>query len=266
MSIITLLTDFGTKDEYVGLMKGVILSINPRAAIVDITHNINSQDVVHAALTIHSSYRYFPTGSVHLIVVDHGVGTERNVLALEKKNHTFIAPDNGVLTRLFDDADIAKLIRISNSDYFLSPVSHTFHGRDIIAPVGAHLSKGVGLSKLGSEMDLQEAVRLDNLQARLLKNGDIIGKIIAIDHFGNLISNVETGQLAQYDQTGPRSRLKIKIGSHVIDGLSKTYGDVRSDIPLALIGSRGYLEIAVNCGSAARKLKIRQGDTVRVTI
>lgn len=266
MSIITLLTDFGNQDEYVGLMKGVILSINPRVTIVDITHHINNQDVVHAALTIHSSYRYFPAGTVHLIVVDPGVGTDRALLALEKKKHFFIAPDNGVLTRLFADADIAKLIRISNSNFFLSPVSRTFHGRDIIAPVGAHLSKGVELSKLGPEMNPQEAIRLDNLQARLLKNGDLIGRIIAIDHFGNLISNIETTQLAPYDQAGPRTRLKIKIGSHVIHGLSETYADVRSEATLALIGSRGYLEIAVNCGSAEQKLKARRGDVVRVAI
>jgi S-adenosylmethionine hydrolase len=266
MSIITLLTDFGTEDEYVGLMKGVILSINPQAAIVDITHSIGSQDVVQAALTIHSSYRYFPAGSVHLIVVDPGVGTERALLALETRNHIFIAPDNGVLTRLFDEADITSLIRISNADYFLSPVSRTFHGRDIFAPVGAHLTKGVELSKLGPEMDPHEALRLSNLQARVLKNGEIIGKIIAIDHFGNLISNVETRQLARHDQAGPKSKPKIKIGSHVIHGLSRTYGDVRSNTPMALIGSRGYLEIAVNCGNAARKLKARQGDPVRVII
>ena len=266
MSIITLLTDFGTQDEYVGLMKGVILSINPQAAVVDITHHIHSQDVVQAALTIHASYRYFPAGSVHLIVVDPGVGTDRALLALEKHKHFFIAPDNGVLTRLLEDADAAKLMRISNSDFFLSPVSRTFHGRDIIAPVGAHLSKGVGLNKLGPEMDPQAAMRLDNLRARVLKNGDIIGKIIAIDHFGNLISNIEKAQLAPYGPAGPRTGLKIKIGSRVIQGLSETYADVRPDALLALIGSRGYLEIAVNCGSAARNLKARQGDAVRVAV
>jgi S-adenosylmethionine hydrolase len=266
MSIITLLTDFGTDDEYVGLMKGVILTINPRVTIVDITHQIGRQDVAQAALTIHSSYRYFPAGSVHLVVVDPGVGSGRALLALEIRKHFFIAPDNGILTLLFDDADIASLIRLTNADFFLTPVSRTFHGRDIIAPVGAHLTKGVQLSELGPEMDPHEAVRLDNLQARVLKNGEIIGKIIAIDHFGNLISNVGIRQLARYDHIGSSTSLKIKIRSHVIHGLSDTYGDVRAKTPLALIGSRGYLEIAVNCGNAARMLKARQGDTVRVAI
>ncbi len=266
MSIITLLTDFGTEDEYVGLMKGVILTINPQATIVDITHRIGSQDVAQAAFTIDASYRYFPAGSVHLVVVDPGVGTGRGLLVLKMRNHFFIAPDNGILTLLLADGGLTALIRLTNADFFLHPVSRTFHGRDIMAPVAAHLSNGVELSKLGPGMDPHEAVRLADLQARLLQNGQIIGKIVAIDHFGNLISNVETRQLAGYGQTGPLTRLTIKIGSHVIHGLSETYGDVQSDTPLALIGSRGYLEIAVNCGNAARMLKARRGDTVRVAI
>jgi S-adenosylmethionine hydrolase len=266
MSIITLLTDFGTEDEYVGLMKGVILSINPRVTIVDITHRIGSQDVVQAAITIHSAYRYFPAGSVHLAVVDPGVGTQRSLLALEKREHFFIAPDNGILTLLINETDITALVRITNSDFFLHPVSRTFHGRDIIAPIGAHLTRGVELSQLGPEMDPGDAVRLESLQACMLKDGEIIGKIIAIDHFGNLISNVGAWQLARYNQAALSSKLKIKIGSHVIQGLSDTYAAVRSKAPLALIGSRGYLEVAVNAGHAARILKVRQGDTVRVTI
>jgi S-adenosylmethionine hydrolase len=266
MSIITLLTDFGTEDEYVGLMKGVILSIHPRAAIVDITHQIVSQDVVQAAYTIHASYRYFPPGSVHLIVVDPGVGTGRAVLALEMQKHFFIAPDNGILTRLLDDGDTTELVRITNTDYFLNPVSRTFHGRDIFAPVCAHVAKGVALSRLGTQMRPHEIVRLDNLQARLLQNGEIVGEIIAIDHFGNLISNIETRQLAQYRQADQTAGLKIRIGSHVIHGMSDTYGNVPSNTALALIGSRGYLEIAVNCGSAARQLNVRRGDTVHVSI
>jgi S-adenosyl-L-methionine hydrolase (adenosine-forming) len=266
MSIITLLTDFGTEDEYVGLMKGVILSIDPRAAIVDITHQIDSQDTVRAAYTIHASYRYFPPGSVHLIVVDPGVGTGRAVLALEMRKHIFIAPDNGILTRLLDDGDTTELVRISNTDYFLNPVSRTFHGRDIFAPVGAHIARGVALNRLGPQMNTSEAVRLDNLQARLLPNGEIVGEIIAIDHFGNLISNVEMRQLAQYGQADQTTRLKVTIGSRVIHGLSDTYGNAPPNTVLALIGSRGYLEIAVNCGSAARQLNVRRGDSVRVNI
>lgn len=266
MSLITLLTDFGTEDEYVGLMKGVILSINPRVVIVDISHQIGSQNVAQAAFTIHASYRYFPPGSVHLIVVDPGVGTKRDLLALEMRRHFFIAPDNGILTLLLNNFAAATLIRITNEAFFLNPVSRTFHGRDIIAPVGAHLTMGVELSKLGPVLNPREAVRLDNLEADMHKKGEIVGKIIAIDHFGNLISNVALKQLTQFNQGRPATRLKIQIGSHVIHGLSETYGDVRPNTPLALVGSRGYLEIAVNCGSAARVLKVHQGDAVRVII
>ena len=157
-------------------------------------------------------------------------------------------------------------MRSINSDYFLHPVSRTFHGRDIIAPVGAYLTKGVELSRLGPKMDACEAVHLDNLKARVLDNGEIIGRIIAIDHFGNLISNVARRQLARYDQAALSPKLKITIGFHIIGGLSETYGDVRPNTPLAVIGSRGYLEIAVNSGSAALILQARLGDTVRVGI
>ena len=145
MSVITLLTDFGTDDEYVGLMKGVILTINPSATIVDLTHQISPQDIVQAAFTIYTGYHYFPEGTVHLIVVDPGVGTERRLLALKLKYHFFIAPDNGVLSLLLREKKVSALNQITNSDYFRASVSRTFHGRDIIAPVAAHLAAGEAL-------------------------------------------------------------------------------------------------------------------------
>jgi S-adenosylmethionine hydrolase len=264
MPIITLLTDFGTGAEYAGLMKGVILSINPSAAIVDISHQIDSQDIVQAAFTIYSSYEYFPDGTVHLVVVDPGVGSERSLLALEMKKQFFIAPDNGVLTLLFNEEKITSLIRITNSQYFLVSVSRTFHGRDIIAPVGAHLSGGVDVRMLGTEIDLRDAVHLDHLYARISENGELVGKIVAIDDFGNLITNIDSKNLSEVYPTGQEKKIQIKIGSHVITGLSETYGSVRSKTPLALIGSRGYLEIAVNKGNAALFLNAGKGDNVRV--
>ncbi len=265
MSIITLLTDFGTSAEYAGLMKGVILSINPSATIVDITHQIDSQDIVQAAFTIHSSYGYFPDGTVHLVVVDPGVGSQRSLLALEMKKQFFIAPDNGVLTLLFNEGKITSLIRITNSKYFLASVSRTFHGRDIIAPVGAHLSGGIDVKKLGTEIDLRDAVHLDYLYARISENGELIGKIVVIDDFGNLITNIDFKKLSEVYLTGQEKKIQIKIGSHVITGLSETYDSVRSKTPLALIGSRGYLEIAVNKGNAALVLNAGKGDNVRVS-
>jgi S-adenosylmethionine hydrolase len=265
MSIITLLTDFGMGTEYAGLMKGVILSINPSATIVDITHQIDSQDIVQAAFTIYSSYEYFPDGTVHLIVVDPGVGSKRSLLAFEMKKQFFIAPDNGVLTLLFNERNPSGLIRITNAKYFLASVSRTFHGRDIIAPVGAHLSVGLDVRKLGDELCLQDAVHLDNLGAYFSENGELVGKIVTVDNFGNLITNIDFNKLKEVHQTG-QEIIQILIGSHVISGLSETYNSVQSKTPLALIGSRGYLEIAVNKGNAAQVLNVDKGAEVRVTV
>jgi S-adenosylmethionine hydrolase len=266
MSIITLLTDFGTDDEYVGLMKGVILSINPSATIVDLTHQIDSQDIVQAAFTIHSGYHYFPEGTVHLIVVDPGVGTERGLLALKLKNHFFIAPDNGVLTLLLNEKEISSLVLISNSSFFRAAVSRTFHGRDILAPVGAHIANGLDINELGPDIDVQNVVCLENLGARRIKNGEIRGQIVAIDHFGNLITNIDSELLTGSLHAGPEKKIQIKIRSNTINGLSETYGGVRSNTPLALIGSRGYLEIAINEGNAAQFLKAKKKDPVRVLV
>ncbi|MEE4605798.1 MAG: SAM-dependent chlorinase/fluorinase [Desulfobacteraceae bacterium] len=265
MSIITLLTDFGTSAEYAGLMKGVILSINPSAAIVDITHQIDSQDIVQAAFTICSSYEYFPDSTVHLIVVDPGVGSQRSLLAFEMKKQFFIAPDNGVLTLLFDEGKPTALVRITNTKYFLASVSQTFHGRDIIAPVGAHLSVGLEVRKLGDEICLQDAVQLDNLCAHFSEKGELVGKIVAVDNFGNLITNIDFRKLEKIRQAG-QELIQIKIGSHVIRGLSETYSRVESNTSLALVGSRGYLEIAVNMGNAAQVLNVEKGTEVRVMV
>ena len=266
MPIITLLTDFGTGAEYAGLMKGVILSINPSAVIVDITHQIDRQDIVQAAFTISAAYGYFPDGTVHLVVVDPGVGSERSLLALEMKNQIFIAPDNGVLTLLFNEGNISALIRITNSEYFLASTSRTFHGRDIMAPVGAHLSDGIDLRKLGTEIDRRDAVHLDDLYARISENGELTGKIVGIDDFGNLITNIDLDKLGEVYLSGQEKKIQFKIGCHAITGLSETYSSVQPKTPLALIGSRGFLEIAVNNGNAALIFNIEKGDSVRVLV
>ena len=266
MSIITLLTDFGTDDEYVGLMKGMILSINPSATIVDITHQIDRQDIIQAAFTIFSGYQYFPDGTVHLVVVDPGVGTERGLLALKLENHFFIAPDNGVLTLLFNEKKVSSLNLINNSTYFKASESRTFHGRDIIAPVGAHIANGLEIDELGPEIDVQNIVCLDNLGARCTENGDLKGEVVAIDHFGNLITNIKSEQLTECLPAGPREEIRIRIRSNVINGLSETYASVGSNTPLALIGSRGYLEIAINRGNAAQHLNAEKGENVWVVL
>ncbi len=245
-------------------MKGVILSIHPAATIVDITHRIDSQDIVQAAFTIHSGYHYFPEGTVHLIVVDPGVGTERGLLVLKLENHFFVAPDNGVLTLLLAEKNVSSLNLISNPDYFGASVSRTFHGRDIIAPVGAHIAKGLELNKLGPEIDVEHVVRLDSIGARCTPKGELEGQVVSIDHFGNLITNIKSEQLTECLHAAPQKNIRIKIRSHVIQGLSATYASVQTNTPLALIGSRGYLEIAINKGNAAQQLNAVKGDHVWV--
>jgi S-adenosylmethionine hydrolase len=264
MSIITLLTDFGIDDEYVGLMKGVILSIDPTAVIVDITHQIDPQDLVQAAYVIKSAYRFFPKGSVHLIVVDPGVGGRRAIIAVQMMEHVFVAPDNGVLTLLAAVRKIDKMVRLTNHRYFLESISPTFHGRDIIAPAGAHLAKGVQLSNLGPEVDPTSMVKLPDIGCRISESGELVGKIVSIDRFGNLITNIDSKSLTAYCQSESDARVQIRIGYRVIFGLADTYASAGSKIPLALIGSRRYLEVAVNQGSAKQYFNAKKGDTISV--
>jgi S-adenosylmethionine hydrolase len=266
MSIITILSDFGVHDEYVGVMKGVILSISPSVSIVDITHQIEPQNITQAAYLIPFSYRFFPEGTVHLIVVDPGVGSERDILALNHGGHFFIAPDNGVLTLLMNLEKSDTIVRVRNADYFLKPVSATFHGRDIFAPIGAHLANGVGLDELGVKTDIEDLVRLEGLNCQLTESGELVGKIISVDRFGNLITNIDSNSLANFRKTHPKNRLLIHISTHVITGLAVTYANVEPGSPLALIGSRNLLEIAVNGGCAKRHFKARTGDAVRVRL
>ena len=264
MPVITILSDFGLRDEYVGVMKGAILSVCPSVSIVDITHQIDPQDIVQAACLIPYFYRFFPEGTVHLIVVDPGVGSERDILALNHNGHIFIAPDNGVLTLLMNRAKSDTIVGIRNADYYMKPVSATFHGRDIFAPIGAHIVNGIHLEELGTKTDIAKLVHLQDLNCRISETGELVGKIIAIDRFGNLITNIDSKTLTEYCKTDPDNRLQIRIRSDLIVGLSKTYTDADLSSPLALIGSRNHLEIAVNGGSAQRHFKAHKGDVVRI--
>jgi S-adenosylmethionine hydrolase len=266
MSIITLLTDFGIEDAYVGTIKGVILSVNPSAMIVDITHQIDPQDLIEAAYVIKSTYRYFPKGTVHVIVVDPGVGSDRAIVALEMMGHIFLAPDNGVLTLLMDEGRIDSITRVKNSHYFLEPLSQTFHGRDIFAPVGAHISKGVDLKKLGSGLDLNDLVHLSIRKPSITDEGELVGTIVSVDRFGNCITNIDLNCLEKFYKPGFEKNLVIAIGECEIKGLSKNYDGVGLKQPLAIIGSLGYLEIALNCGRASRHFGAQKGDPIRVIL
>jgi len=265
-SIITLLTDYGINDEYVGVMKGVILSVNPSATIIDISHHIDPQDLVQAAYLIKSTYKYFPKGTVHVIVVDPGVGSDRAIVALEMRGHIFIVPDNGVSTLLMEEAEVDSIIRLDNPSYFLESVSQTFQGRDIFAPVAAHISRGVEINKLGKPIDQRDLVRLSIQKPFISDKGELIGTVVSIDRFGNLITNIELSSLEKFCEKSKEKELKVWIGESKITGLSKSYESVNSQSPLVIIGSRGFLEIAVNCGSARRHFMAAKGDTVRIVL
>ena len=264
MPIITLLTDFGLQEEYVGVMKGVILSINPSVSIIDITHHISPQDVEQAAYTIKSAYRYFPEGTVHVVVVDPGVGSERSIIALIKNGHVFLAPDNGVLTLVMEEGNIDSVVCVNNTGYFLKSLSRTFHGRDLFAPVAAHISKGVEIVKTGTRVNEKNLVYLNIPKPFVSDKGELVGEIVRIDRFGNLITNIDFKRLEKFCGSGKVSKLEIRIGDRKIIGISKSYEAVALQNPLAIIGSSEFLEIAVNSGSAKLYFMSKKKDAVKI--
>lgn len=266
MSTVTLLTDFGIEDAYVGTMKGVVLSVNPSAVIIDITHHIEPQNILQAAYIIPSYYRYFPEKTVHIIVIDPGVGSDRDIIAVTAMDHIFLAPDNGVLTLLIDEDKIDSIVRIENTRFFLKPVSRTFHGRDILAPVGAHVSKGMDIKTLGPPLEQKDLVHLNISKPYVTEKGALLGEIVSIDRFGNCITNIDENCLEKLNQTALDQRLEIIIGEKTIHGLSHSYGNAEPQNPLAVMGSFGYLEIALNYGSARNYFKTKIGDTIQVVL
>ena len=231
MSIITLTTDFGNTDEYSGMMKGVILSLNPSAVIVDVTHHIAPQDLVQAAYSIYSSYRYFPPGTVHMVVVDPTVGSDRRIIALRLADHIFLAPDNGVLTLLIQHGNVISVVHIDNTSFFLDPVSRTFHGRDIFARVSAHLAMGVAIKKLGTPVAQKNLICLSIPVPYFSNNGDLVGTIVSIDHFGNLITNIHLNDLESLNLSISVKNLCINVGNVKINGLSSNYSSVKIGDP-----------------------------------
>ena len=259
--IITLTTDFGLQDEFVGVMKGVILSICPTAILIDITHDIRPQDIQHAALVLQSSCRYFPKNSIHVAVVDPGVGTKRRIIALKQDDRIFLAPDNGVLSPFLEEDCIAH--QLIHTDFFLDPVSATFHGRDIFAPVAAHLAQGVPLDELGPQINVDQLVKRP-LPAVLITNTSLKGAVVDIDRFGNLVTNITRQDI---DTFAPENRasLILSLNGINIHGIDATFSNAHVGEPVALFGSRNLLEIAVNQGSAAQFFNAHIGDEVSLT-
>lgn len=262
--IITLTTDFGLADEYVGVMKGVILARAPATTVVDLCHAVQRQDIVQAALLIKSAYGFFPKGSIHLVVVDPGVGSQRRLLLLLSDGHMFLAPDNGVLSLLLEPETVTAVYEIQCEQYYLTPVSTTFHGRDILAPVAAQLAAGLDPAETGRMLDPGTLQRIAVGEPHIdREQGKITGKIISSDHFGNLQTNIR-GKNLEALLGSKDERIKITVKERVIFDIHDTYIAVDAGSLVALINSRGFLEIAVNQGDAAGILKAGPGDDVEL--
>jgi len=260
MKTVALLTDFGTSDNFAGVMKAVMLGINPRLHCLDITHEVKPQDIFSAAVLLAGSYSYFPKGTVFLVVVDPGVGTERLPIAIETRNYFFVGPDNGVLSLAAYDDGVRKIVRLENKKYFLRKVSHTFHGRDIFAPVAARLSKGTSLRSFGRRVTAIKRLRLPSL-ARVRRR--LSGEVIYIDRFGNLITNIDQESFRVF--IGNR-KFSICVKNKTIPYVVTSYHAVKPGVLLAIFGSFGFLEISVNEGNAAEKLGIKKGAAVSVKL
>ena len=256
LPVITLLTDFGTADYFVGAVKGAILSINPTAVIADITHEIPPQDLEAAAFTLLASYATFPPRTIHVAVVDPGVGSTRRPIVVSGGEQFFVGPDNGIFTYIYDREPAHQVFHVTEEKYFRQPTSTTFHGRDIFAPVAAALSKGAKPKAFGPE--ITNAIRLDNPLTPVVQNdGNIEGRIIHIDRFGNCITNITCNLLADDHAT-------LFVKEKPITNFRKFFGEDPTTELFAIWGSAGFLEIAVNGGSAALTLGAKRGEPVVV--
>lgn len=256
---LTLTTDFGTRDAYVAAMKGVILGIAREARLVDVTHHISPQDVMEAAFVMRGAVPFFPPGTIHLVVVDPGVGTDRRAVAVRHGDRWFVGPDNGLFPLVLGDEPPDAVVSLDDPAYWRTDApSATFHGRDIFAPVAAHLAAGVPLEALGSPVETLEPLRW---ALPITDRQGIQGWVVHVDHFGNCVTNIPQTLLAETQDGRP---LKCYTGSAVLHDVHPTYGAVAQGEPLLLTGSSGFLEIAVNSGNAAELLNIRKGTSVNV--
>jgi S-adenosylmethionine hydrolase len=275
---ITLLTDFGEDDGFVGTMKGVMQSIHPQAKFIDITHKISPQDIHQAAFILMTSTPFFPPGTVHLIVVDPGVGSHRRPIAVKTDQYQFVAPDNGVLSYVLPKDTHYQAYELANPTYHLPDVSYTFHGRDIFSPAAAHLAAGVPIDKLGPLVN--EIVRLE-LPTLVIEGDQILGEVLNIDHFGNVRTSIaslawgDPGTLELHPLWGRPEQsptvlrfsakdAEVYIGGRMIAGISETFSSVLPGQEVAFIGSEHALELAVNQGSMVNMFGISRGDEIKV--
>lgn len=254
--IITLLTDFGDRDVYVGVMKGTIAQIDPELTTIDLTHQIPPQNLLAAKFALLNAYPYFPPDTVHIVVVDPGVGSSRRSIAVKLNNGYVVCPDNGLCSGVLDRAISA--VELTNTNYWRVPEpSSTFHGRDIFAPVGAYLAKGVPLTNFGKAIDLASIIQLDLPEVEISRS-QITGSIQYIDHFGNLITNIPAKLLLGKSWQVQIDRQAINSGN--------TYSDVPQGKAVSLIGSHGWVEIALNGGNASTELNLTWRDRIQITV
>ncbi|HTT19372.1 MAG TPA: SAM-dependent chlorinase/fluorinase [Candidatus Sulfotelmatobacter sp.] len=261
--IVTLTTDFGLNDHFVGTMKGVILNIAPNAEIVDICHSVQPYDILDGALTLAESYNYFPTRTVHVVVVDPGVGSARRPIIAASDRHNFVAPDNGVLSLMYAREERLHVRHVSSDHYFLQPISNTFHGRDIFAPVAAYLAKGLDHEKFGPE--ITDYVRFNAPRPKPVDAKTMRGVVLKVDRFGNLITNFTPSDVpALFD--GQAAGFKITVGKKEITAMKTSYAEGAPNEVFGILGSMGYLEIAANRGAANQLTGAAKGTEVNISL
>ena len=258
---ITLTTDFGLTDHYVGVMKGVIQGIAPGAAVVDITHAVSPYEIPEAAFLLAQAYPYFPPGTVHVVVVDPGVGTSRRPILAEGARQYFIAPDNGVLSMVYAREEKVKVRAITAERYFRRPVSQTFHGRDIFAPAAAHLAAGTPPARFGKL--IRDYLRRDDF-AQPLRTGKSMwsGAVLHIDHFGNVVTNIRPEHIPAL----AARPFEVRLGPHRVDFVARSYAEGPAGVPFLIVGSSGYFEISVYQAPAAKALGCAVGAPVDLAL
>ena len=261
--IVTLTTDFGINDHFVGTMKGVILNIAPQAEIVDICHAVQAFDVLDGALAIAQSYAYFPTGTIHVVVVDPGVGSARRPILVSTEKQYFVAPDNGVLSLVYSREERIRVRHITGEHYFLQPVSNTFHARDLFAPVAGWLAKGVDSGKFGEE--ISDYVRLNAPKPKAVNEKTLRGVVLKVDRFGNLVTNFTPNDVPALFTPNPPS-FKIVVGKCEITEMHSNYAEGTPNEIFGILGSMGYLEIASNRAPAAQLVGSGKGSEVTVVL
>lgn len=273
---IALLTDFGTTDTYVGVMKAVIRGIAPDAALVDLTHAVQPQNIKQGAFLLLNSYRYFPVGTVFLVVVDPGVGSTRKPIAVRAGDYAFVAPDNGVLSYVLSEIEHYQAVQLENEQFRLAGTSNTFHGRDLFAPAAAHLAAGVPLEEFGKPVEKPVILRDAALK---VAEGRLHGEVLHIDHFGSAVTSIgllnwgKEKRLSLMPRFGnvpkmtfPVDDITVLCGDQLIIGIQRTYAEVAQNKALALVGSNGYLELSINGGNFAERFGVKIGDPVELQI